>query len=912
MMVNRIKGIIGVSILLALVGVAFSGLIANSVAQTALTNGVATTGSLSASGASANYVIAVPSGQTSLVVVLDGPDGQDFDLYVKYNSAPTTSSYDARGYTSSADETCTISNPQAGNHYIMVRSYRGSGSFTIKATYSGGSSGNNTSGISYTTITLGTAVSGSFSAAGQTKYYKLTTTSTISLLTFKLTGPSSGADFDIYIKLNGDPSTSSYNWKADTSLASETINVSNAAVGAYCILVKAYSGSGSYSLLASGPSQPSDTTPPVISNINADKTATGATITWTTDENATTMVKYGISSTDQQATVSGMRTSHSVTITGLTPSTTYKYQIYSTDAAGNTATSTVRQFTTLADNTTTGPVQLTLGQWKSGSLASQGASLHYYVVVSSGATLTITLDRPDSGADFDLYVKKGSQASTSSYDSKATGSTADETVSISNPSGTYYIMVYSYSGTGNFQLKAEVATAPADTTPPQVSFTNPTSGATVSGTVTISISATDSSGIAAYEILIDGVSKATSQTYSWVTTSYSDGAHTLTAKAKDNNNNWGYANITVYVSNNQNPPSTGVQWTFIVWLAADNSLSSAGSDDLSEMKSGYKSTGTGKFEAIVMIDQSRSGDTKVYRITPGGATTISNSQVDSSWGTEIDSGSYSNLVKFVNWAIRNYPAQRYVLDLWNHGGGWQGTNWDDSSGSHITMSQLKSALNSIYTGAMNRNKIDVVGFDECLMGQVEVMSQVDDFAKYAVASEKTEPGDGWPYDTIFAAICANPSMTGAQMATMIAQKYIESYSYDSVTQAAYDLSKLPDLISAVDALAQAIISAGTGIKTNVKSAVSATEEYDSYKYYDLWHLCANLKTKVSVAAVQTAASNVQSAVENVVLYSNHKGSGTTNAHGITIYYGTSYSSSDYKSTDFCSQTKWDEMLQSFA
>jgi len=825
---------------------------------------------------------------------------------VKYNSAPTTSSYDARGYTSSPDETCTISNPHTGNYYIMVRSYRGSGSFSIKATYSGGGG----SGIVYTTLTLGTASSGSFSAAGETKYYKLTTTSVLSTLTFKLRGPSSGADFDIYIKLNGDPSTSSYNWKGDSSLASETIDVTNAAAGAYCILVKAYSGSGSYTLLATSSTQPTDTTPPVISNINADKTSTGATITWTTDENATTIVKYGVSSTDQQATVSGMRTSHSVTLTGLTPSTTYKYQIYSTDAAGNTATSTVRQFTTLADNTS-GPIQLTLGVWKSGSLSAQGASLQYYVVVSSGAILTITLDGPSSGADFDLYVKKGSAASTSSYDSKSIGNTADETIEIQNPSGTYYILVYSYSGSGSFQIKAEVGSAPADTTPPQVLFTNPTNGVTVSGTLTISISATDSSGIAAYEILIDGVSKSTSQTYSWNTASYSDGSHTITGKAKDNNNNWGYANITVYV-NNQQPPSQGVKWTFIVWLGADNSLSSAGSDDLSEMKSGYKSSGTGKFEAIVMIDQSRSGDTKVYRITPGGATTIANSQVDSSWGSEIDSGNYNNLVKFANWAIRNYPAEHYVLDLWNHGGGWEGCNWDDASGTHITMAQLKTAVGNIYNGAMNRHKIDVVGFDECLMGQAEVMGQLDDYVYYGVGSEKTEPGDGWPYDTIFSAICSNPSMTGSQMAVMIAQKYIESYSYDSVTQAAYDLSKLPDLFTAIDALAQAIISAGTGIKTNLKSAVSATEEYDSCDFFDLYHLCANIKSKVSVSAVQTAAGNLQTAITNLVLYSGHKGSGTSNAHGITIYFGTSYSSSEYTGTDFCSQTKWDDMLRSFA
>lgn len=60
----------------------------------------------------------------------------DFDLYGRFNAAPTTSTYDFRGYTSGGEE-CTQSNPSAGTWYIMVRSYSGSGPYglTVDLTY---------------------------------------------------------------------------------------------------------------------------------------------------------------------------------------------------------------------------------------------------------------------------------------------------------------------------------------------------------------------------------------------------------------------------------------------------------------------------------------------------------------------------------------------------------------------------------------------------------------------------------------------------------------------------------------------------------------------------------------------------------------------------------------------------------
>ena len=92
-------------------------------------------------------------------------------------------------------------------------------------------------------------------------------------------------------------------------------------------------------------------TPPVISAVGTSAvTATGATVTWTTDEPATTRVDYGTTTAYGQSSTAdlSLTTSHSRQLLGLNPSTTYHYRVISADAATNTSTSPDAQFTTPA------------------------------------------------------------------------------------------------------------------------------------------------------------------------------------------------------------------------------------------------------------------------------------------------------------------------------------------------------------------------------------------------------------------------------------------------------------------------------------------------------------------------------------------------------------------------------------
>jgi hypothetical protein len=88
---------------------------------TVLSNGVAVTGLSATTGNSLNYTMVVPAGASNLSFVTSGGTG-DMDLYVKFGSAPTDSSYDCRPYAGGNSETCNFASPSAGTYYVRMKS----------------------------------------------------------------------------------------------------------------------------------------------------------------------------------------------------------------------------------------------------------------------------------------------------------------------------------------------------------------------------------------------------------------------------------------------------------------------------------------------------------------------------------------------------------------------------------------------------------------------------------------------------------------------------------------------------------------------------------------------------------------------------------------------------------------------
>ncbi len=105
-----------------------------------LTNGVPVTGLSASTGDSLNYTMSVPSGATNLSFTMSGGTG-DADLYVKFGSAPTDTSYDCRPYLGGNAETCSFASPQAGTYYVRVKAYSSFSGVSLTGSYTTGGGG---------------------------------------------------------------------------------------------------------------------------------------------------------------------------------------------------------------------------------------------------------------------------------------------------------------------------------------------------------------------------------------------------------------------------------------------------------------------------------------------------------------------------------------------------------------------------------------------------------------------------------------------------------------------------------------------------------------------------------------------------------------------------------------------------
>ncbi|OGC91155.1 MAG: hypothetical protein A2W25_10220 [candidate division Zixibacteria bacterium RBG_16_53_22] len=147
------------------------------------------------------------------------------------------------------------------------------------------------------------------------------------------------------------------------------------------------------------PSGP-DVTPPVISNVRStDTTSNSVTIRWSTNENATSRVEYGLTTSYGSFTPLDptLVWSHAQTITGLSPTTTYHYRVRSRDAAGNEAVSGDYTFRTLTPDTNpptisgVGAQNITPSSatiaWTTNEVAT--SQVNYGLTTSYGSTTTL-------------------------------------------------------------------------------------------------------------------------------------------------------------------------------------------------------------------------------------------------------------------------------------------------------------------------------------------------------------------------------------------------------------------------------------------------------------------------------------------------------------------------------------------
>jgi hypothetical protein len=358
------------------------------------------------------------------------------------------------------------------------------------------------------------------------------------------------------------------------------------------------------------------------------------------------------------------------------------------------------------------------------------------------------------------------------------------------------------------------------------------------------------------------------------------------------------------------------QWTFMVFLNADNNLDRFGVIDVQEMEKAGLSKDV---NLVVQLDRFRK-ETRRYVPTSRAADATADD-----WGLtskmvqnmgEVDMGDYKEMVNFVKWSKENYPAENYALVIWNHGAGWKkrsgevakGISYDDQSGNHISTAQLGPAMQSI-TGVLGK-KVDILAMDACLMQMVEVAYEVRENALYMVASEETEPGDGWPYHLICPPLVKNPSMSALEFAKLIPQAYAQSYQGKSTTQSTIALAKMDDLAEAINKFAVALMGAfNTPAEAKIaKDALNVVQKYAYPENVDLGHVVKLIIDKTADTKVKEAGAELLMVYEKAVVQNNVTGFATKNSTGIAIFFPKSSWNSKYSTLKF-SEYKWDEMVQ---
>ncbi len=356
------------------------------------------------------------------------------------------------------------------------------------------------------------------------------------------------------------------------------------------------------------------------------------------------------------------------------------------------------------------------------------------------------------------------------------------------------------------------------------------------------------------------------------------------------------------------------KWTFMVYLDADNNLQSYGQSDLSEMKAVGSDS---NINIVVLWDGRGTNDGELYYVIRDGVNTFPTS--DAGIPLEPDMADPDTLDSFLQWAITNYPADHYALSIWDHGSGIFRRSDDEegikgfcndehNGGGEIELWELNDVLNNAKATA--GKKLDIIGFDVCFLGFIETHYQLIPYVDYGIASEATEPGDGWDYETPLAALASSPDMTPANFATSIVVAFLDEYS-SSVTQAAVDLSRLNgSYMPKLDDFSEKLTNYMYHFENSIKDARADSQHCGNSNSRDLYDFARNIQQDGSLPApLRNAATALMNEHDTTVIEEGQKS--YSGAKGLMIYFPTDGPSQTYISKISMANTKWLEFLKEY-
>ena len=241
----------------------------------------------------------------------------------------------------------------------------------------------------------------------------------------------------------------------------------------------------------------------------------------------------------------------------------------------------------------------------------------------------------------------------------------------------------------------------------------------------------------------------------------------------------------------------------------------------------------------------------------------------------------ATLTDFIRYCKTNYPADRYLLVMWDHGGGSLSGYGHDQHypNDSMTLDEIAKAIKE--SGCI----FDLIGFDACLMATLEAAIALEPYADYMIASEEVEPGMGWNYTGWITALSKNTSILTIELGKRLIDDYIkEVRSKIPQSQATLSLVDLAELKGTIPtALAEFATSTNKLIVEEknykvVSDARAGTKEFarsSRINQIDLIHFAENLGTK--------EAESFAKVLRGCIKY-NRTTDNITHANGLSVFF----------------------------
>jgi cysteine peptidase C11 family protein len=285
-----------------------------------------------------------------------------------------------------------------------------------------------------------------------------------------------------------------------------------------------------------------------------------------------------------------------------------------------------------------------------------------------------------------------------------------------------------------------------------------------------------------------------------------------------------------------------------------------------------------------------------------------------------------SILNFVDWCVNSVEveedngeitfgrrAQKYALIFSGHSLGFQdiGLFKDETTGKSMNMKDFYGALQEL-TGMLGQ-KLDILGFDSCVMGMLEVGYQFDCVANTMIASEGSVPSAGWTYAKILGCLTRETSRNLAtrDVAGLFVKEFVRSqdaYTVGgvSVDMAAWDLERFGYLADAFEGLAEALTACFQDPRSRVyrqmeRVMLQVHWKCQSYMYdqnVDLGDFCELLDRECGLVveelgegddldkllAVQQACRSVLDELKQAVILSGFSGGGYQYSNGVSVFF----------------------------